>query len=609
MVAKSGSIPSERVLHLIDAALDLQQAEEYTRALEILRQAQAQAPDYAPIHLLMGLAYRDSGKFEEAEASLRQVIQLEPEQPEAIQSLGLILATQGRSREAIEFLKIHAELQPDDAVTLKALGAELAHLGRREEGVRLLEQAWRATQNTEVGITYGRYLIRIRRWEQAEEILHQVANSAPQPHPLVEWAYALVLLEHYEGALKVLQRILDMDPSFDRAWRGVSTCYANLGRFSEALEAAEHALAIDDQHCRNWLAKANALMGLERPAEVLEAARTGTECVSLDDPEAQPVLGELRLREIEALFQLGRVDEALVRLEELRHQFPAEERFVHIHFSVLNSLGRWEDALRVLDEAQDAGLPAYGSLAPLRYELLHLLGRPNEAWDFIQPMIISQKERVHVLGDIGLSLYTRGKIEAARAVFEQLYTFASDVARFACNLGFILVGEGNLSEAEASFLNALEAPDNKEVRPLVLANLGYLHLIWGNYVQAEVSLQQAVSLAGEEEAILRVAYWQDDEVVPDYSAYPARSLPVRAAANANLVTLALARGQAEDAESLARSMMQETPNMPWGYEMLGWVLRAGSRLDEARQAWTSALRFTSDPQEKGAIERWLESLF
>jgi tetratricopeptide (TPR) repeat protein len=136
-----------------------------------------------------------------------------------------------------------------------------------------------------------------------------------------------------------------------------------------------------------------------------------------------------------------------------------------------------------------------------------------------------------------------------------------------------------------------------------------LYLIWGNYVQAEVSLQQSASLAGEEEAILRVAYWQDDEVVPDYSAFPVRSLPVRAAANANLVTLALAQGQTEDAEDMARSMILETPNMPWGYEMLGWALRAGGRLDETRQAWKSALRYTSDPQEKEAIERWLESLF
>jgi tetratricopeptide (TPR) repeat protein len=608
MVSTPTSSPDERVLRLIDAALELQEAGEFTRALEILRDAQSQAPDYAPIHVLMGLTYRQSGKLEEATASLQQATELDPDQPEAIQSLGLLLATQRRSREAVKWLKRHAELQPRDSVTLKALGAELARLGRQDEGEHILGQAWRETQDTEVGITYGRYLIRIGRWEQAEKVLRQVAETTPQPKPLVEWAYAQVLLERCEEALQVLQQILEIDPSFDRAWRGVSTCNTSLGQFAEALEAANRALAIDDKHCRNWLAKANALMSLGRHAEVLEAAQTGAKYVPPDDAEARPVLLELRLREVEALFQLESTDEALAYLEELKSQFPTEERFVHLHVSVLYHLERWEDVLHVLDGARDAGLPLYENLAPLRYEVLHILDRAEEAWGFIQPMVASQKEQLQALGDVGVSLYVKGKIRAARAVFEQLHTFAPEVGRFACNLGFILTGEGEPPEAEARFLRALEAPDSQEIRPLVLVNLGHLYLIQSEYGKAKTLLEQAASLAGDEGAILRIAYWQEDRVVSDELAYPPRSLPVQTAANANLVTLALAQGQTKEAETVAKQMISDSPDSPWGYEMLGWVRRTEGKYAEARVAWESAFQGVTRSQEQEVIEGWLQSL-
>ena len=578
--------------------------------MDILLQAQKQAPDYAPLHLLVGLAYRDAGRLDKAETSLRRAIELDPGQAEAFQSLGLLLSAQGRSAEAVKILKRHAELEPGDPITLKALGTELSRLGRQEEAIHLLEEAWRKTQSTEVGITYGRYLIRVRQWERAEEVLREVAAATPEPKPLAEWAYALVMLERYGEAVQALQQALEINPEFDRAWRGLTDCYIPLGQFSEALEAAERALALDDRHCRNWLAKANALLSLQRYTEALEAARTGIECVPPNDPEVLPVLQELHLQEVEALFQLSRVDEALAQLEELRRQFPTVERLTRIQASVLNSLGRPEDTLRVLEEAQDAGLPVDGDLAPLRYETLHLLDRPDEAWAFIRPMLATQTEqRLNVLAEIGISLYARGRVGAAQAVFEQLRSFAPDAARFTNNLGFILIGEGELTEAEQCFLQALEMPDSAEWRPLLLTNLGYLYLLQGNYTRADECLREVAPLATKEwEAILRVAYWQDGQVIPDYTPHPTRSLPVPVAANANRVTLALAQGQIEDAEALARQMVQEDPDTPWGYEMLGWVLRATGEFDEARQAWEQALERAEDPEEQEALACWLEAL-
>lgn len=609
MTPRNGSSPNGRVLRLANAALILQEEGESDLALETLLRIQDEAPDYAPLQLLIGLTYRDVGRMEEAEARLRRTLDLDPDLEEAIQSLGLLLANRGQSDEAIELLYRHAALKPGDPTTLRALSSELARQGRRDEVLPLLRQGWERSGNTETGISYGRHLIMAGDREGAERVLREVAAADPRPRPLAEWAYSLVMLGRREQAAAALKRALQVDPNFDRAWRGLTDCLIPLGEFSEALEAAERALAIDSEHPRNWLAKANALLSLVRPAEALEAARTGLDFIPPDDAESVPVLQELRLREVEALFYLERPDEALAGLDRLRRRFPTVERFVRSQVALLNTMGRPEEAVAVLQEAREQGLRLEGALGPLYYEALHLAGRPREAWDFVRPLLDTQTaQRLDLLCGLGVSLYEQGRVEAARAIFEQLHEFAPDSARFNCNLGFILIGEDELGEAEERLLQALTQPDEYEVDPTSLANLGYLYLLRGDYARAEGYVERAAAAADEQDqAILRVAYWQDGAVVADPVDHPRQFLPIQAAVQANRVTLALAQGQIEEADAQARQLVEKYPGRSVAHNLLGWVRRAQERDEQAQQAWRTALELASDPEERAALEQWLET--
>ena len=610
MTTKQTASPSERLSNLIAAALNLQQAGEIGEAIAIMERAQREAPNEAIVHLLSGLLYRDVGNLQDAETRLRRAVELEPKLGEAVQSLGLLLLARGQSEEAIEWLKRHLQLDPANPVTLRALSTELPQLGRGEEAIQLLAAAWHRTHNPDAGIVYGRYLIRVGRLEEAEALLRQVSEEAPLPKSMVEWAYALALLGKYQKAERVLRRIIDIAPHFDRAWRGLTDCYIPLDRYSDALMAAEQALAINDQHYRNWFAKANALLSLGRYAEAYEAAMTGVGCVPQGDPEARPVLLELYLQTIESLFQLDRSEDALAQLRKARREFPTEERLLQIEVAALHRLGRFEQALKVWHQARDAGLRLEGNLAPLYYETLHLAGHPDEAKSFVQPLLAEGKERrLEILGQVGLSLYERGYLIAARTVFEQMHEFAPENARFASNLGFILTGEGRLSEAEALFTAARERFDETDRRALVWANLGYLHLIQEQEAQAAECLEQAESRAAEgDSAILRMAYWQDGHVLPDPVPYPTRWVAVRMAVKANQVTLALAQGRPEEAKALAQQMLTDSPDAPWGYTMLGWVRYVSSDFEGARQEWEQALERTKDPQDRDILVQRLKSL-
>lgn len=608
MTTQQTSRASDRVLQLVSAALNLEQAGETDEALQILERVQREAPQVAQVHLLSGLLLRDAGRPEEAEASLRRAVELDPDLSGAVQSLGLLLFGQGRTEEAVEWLTRHLELEPADPLTLKALSTGLPRLGKDEEAVQILDEAWRLTHNPEAGIIYGRHLIRVGHLDEAETVLKQVSEEAPLPRALVEWAYALALLRRYPEAQRVLLRIIDIDPTFGRAWRGLTDCYIPMGRYEDALRAAEQALALDDTHCRNWWAKTNTLLSLERYAEAYESAVNGIECVPRDDLEAQPVLHELYLQSIESLFQVGRFEDALAQLDAARRGFPTSETFLRIQASALNQMERVEEAQRVLEEAREGGISLTGGLAPLYYETLHLTGHPEDARAFVEPLLQDDHwHRIHVLADVGLRLYQRSKVDAARSVFEQLHAWVPEAPHFASNLGFILVGEGALTEAETLFTQALDSPNSAESRPLILANLGYLRLIQHDYASAAECLEEAAVEAEEESrAILRIAQWQG-AVVPDPVPHPTRLLAVKAAARANQVMLALAQGKIGEAESQARALAEEGMEAAWGQAVLAQVLLARGDAEGAGTAREAALADAETPSEREAIERWLSA--
>ena len=467
MAPSPPSVPNERALQLIDAALDLRQAGEHEVALGILRRAETLAPDDAPLQLLLGLTCRDAGKLAEAEAGLRRATELNPEFGEALQSLGLLLATQGRLAEAIGYLRRHVEQAPGDPTSLRALAVLMLQAGQTDAARQLLDKAWRTAPSAEVAIIFGRFLIRLGELSDAEAVLAAAAEGMPGARTLVEWAYALALLERYADAIPALERALTYEPDFDRALRGLADCYIPLGRPAEALAAAERAQAINPGHCRNWFARANALLALDRPDEALEAAQHGAGCIAPDDPEAEPVYQECGCKKRRRSSGWTASRKRWPSRRSCAGGSPTAERFAHLKAVMLKDRGRPAEALAVLEEAQSAGVSPYGSLAPLRYELLHLLGKAADAWGFVEPLLAKQPQRrLETLASIGLDLYMNGQVAAAEAVFAQLSAFTSDAGRFLMALGFIHIGQGRLAEAEQLLRQALASPDAAKIAPI-----------------------------------------------------------------------------------------------------------------------------------------------
>lgn len=608
MTSTAKSSSQERAASLVDAALALQQAGDRDAALEILTRAQTLAPDYASIHMLIGLIYQEQARWEEAEARFHRVLELEPDNPDALQSLGLLLLKQGRADDGLAMLRRHLALKPADPTTLKAIAGELLGRKQRDEAVQLYDQAWQATHREEVGLSYGRLLLRVGRPEQAEQILRDVVDEAPTPLHLLELGRALLVRGRGGEAAEILARASALDPNSVPILGVLSGAYLMSMQLPEALETAERLLALDSEDCRNWLTKANALFMLGRYEEVLEATHRGSSCISAEVAPKTPEY--LLLMQGQALEALGRLTAAQEVFAAARTRFPPGEEALQREVRVLNHLNRPAEVLRLLEEAEATDARSTSKSAPARFEALHRLGRHDDAWSLILPLLEDQTEmRLNTLGEVGLTLYREGRPATARAVFEQLVRFAPNLPRFRTNLGFILTGEGELAEAERMYVHALQQNTEPDLRVLILVDLGYLYLIQRDRDRADVSLTEALSLGKpDNSAILRVAYWRDGAVHPDAVAHPTESVPVRAAVLANQVALTLAGNQMAEAEELANQVTTEFPDFAQGFLVAGCERFAAGDKRAARQYWQQAVERSHDAQQREAVAAWLAEL-
>src|SRR3954469_25326120 len=103
---------SETTYHLFQqgrAHLKSGMAAQATVALE---KAKARDPEKASIREALGIAYFRIGRWEEAEAEFRKVLELSPVDDYAHWALGLCLQKQGREREAAVHYKLASSLDP-----------------------------------------------------------------------------------------------------------------------------------------------------------------------------------------------------------------------------------------------------------------------------------------------------------------------------------------------------------------------------------------------------------------------------------------------------------------------------------------------------------------
>jgi tetratricopeptide (TPR) repeat protein len=200
---------------------------------------------------------RGEGRLMEAEAVCRQILQVQPNVPEAEHLLGVIAHQNGKLSEAIDHVRRAAELAPQVALFHANLGEMLRMAG----SPKLAAEAARCALEIEPAMpaalsNLGAALYELKDYEGAARAQRDAIAAKPdfaEAHSNL--GNALHAVRRFDEALAAYRRAIEINPNYADAWANLGTTLHHSGSFEEGISVLRRAIALAPQH-------ANAHSGL-----------------------------------------------------------------------------------------------------------------------------------------------------------------------------------------------------------------------------------------------------------------------------------------------------------------------------------------------------------
>ena len=186
---------------------------DFTPALELYDTLLREVPDSPKLWNERGVVLHQSGRTDDALASYRQAVEVDPRYVLAWNNLGVVQAHAAAADPAIESFRAALQLQG----TFSAARLNLALL-----------------------------LFQLRRFQLSLEAYRQVLSS--EPNSAAAWngvGLVLVELKRFPDARNAFVRAVEADPDHAGAHYNLSFTLSNLGDFDGALRATKRALELD----------------------------------------------------------------------------------------------------------------------------------------------------------------------------------------------------------------------------------------------------------------------------------------------------------------------------------------------------------------------------
>lgn len=194
--------------------------------------------------LIAGTEHHQAGRLDEAAACYRKVLELAPDNGDALHLLGMIAYATGRIDEALELLRRAVAADPDDIEFRTNLAGVLRAADRSEEAA----EAFRGivARTPEDAAAWGRLAAVLRElecWEEAVAAMRKVVALRPEVAAAhVNLGSLLRSVGRHEEAVDTMAQAVRLDPSVAGAWLNLGNVLIDLGRYGEAEKAYRHAL-------------------------------------------------------------------------------------------------------------------------------------------------------------------------------------------------------------------------------------------------------------------------------------------------------------------------------------------------------------------------------
>jgi tetratricopeptide (TPR) repeat protein len=224
-------------------------------ALIALQNAVKNAPDSAPAHYYLGIAYWQTGSLGQASSEFQEAIKVSPGFPLALQGLAQLSLAQNHPSDAQVYAQELVQKFPADVNDRMLLGEIFLREGRSGPAEEQFLAASRLAPNQPaVHLNLGRVYYAEKKWTQAEKEFETAVSLDPS-NPALLSAYADFLVGRQQApkAIALAQQFVGAHPDNAQGHMVLGTLQFNSKNTSAAQEEFERAIQIDPKNVQGYL--------------------------------------------------------------------------------------------------------------------------------------------------------------------------------------------------------------------------------------------------------------------------------------------------------------------------------------------------------------------
>ncbi|HET9670112.1 MAG TPA: tetratricopeptide repeat protein [Casimicrobiaceae bacterium] len=182
------AVTKEQKIQLTQAQAQLlRDAGDDGGAYRLLAKHLADQPDTPDLIYDFAMVAEKLDKVDEAEAKLKHLVSLRPDDAQALNALGYTLVDRTpRVDEGLSFIRRAHELSPDDPYILDSLGWAYYRLGRFDDAERFLQKAFAGRADAEIAAHLGEVLWRRGEHDKARAVWKAQLDATPDNRMLKE---------------------------------------------------------------------------------------------------------------------------------------------------------------------------------------------------------------------------------------------------------------------------------------------------------------------------------------------------------------------------------------------------------------------------------------
>ncbi|MEO7066015.1 MAG: tetratricopeptide repeat protein [Rhodanobacter sp.] len=167
-----------------DAELYLQD-KKYAQAEAAFSRALQVVPDDPGLLYGRALAYAEAGQIDLAVKDFRRLLTIKPGDVDASNALGFTLADANRDLpEAERLIRVARDAKPNDPAVADSWGWLQYRLGHLDQAEQVLQGAWQARKDADVGVHLGEVLWKQGKTEDAQRVFNEVRKLDPNNESL-----------------------------------------------------------------------------------------------------------------------------------------------------------------------------------------------------------------------------------------------------------------------------------------------------------------------------------------------------------------------------------------------------------------------------------------